>query len=259
MEQAVASQEGARRARQNALDLQASPLELEGRIVAARGEMDLAQLVMQLRLGQEFAAGTEGDIVKKQSVLQRDLAQAKLDALLAIRDNPQTIKAAVDQADSAYQIAAAAVKAAEGQVEQVRASLEVIDIQISKLSTSSPISGVVSARHAEVGEIAKAGAPILTITELDQVTLTGYVPESKIGLVRLGQKVIVSVDSYPGASFSGAVVHIAPQALFTPRNVQLKEEREKTVFAVKITLANPDQKLKPGMPADARIITSSGG
>jgi HlyD family secretion protein len=259
LEQAVASRNGAKKAWENALDVQRNPLELEAKITAAQGEVEMAELSLELRWVFEFQLGRYGAHLNERiAALQRDLAQARLDALLAIKDNPQTIKAAVDQADFAYQIAAAAVKAAEGQVEQAGASLEVIDIQISKLSTSSPISGVVSAQHAEVGEIAKAGAPILTITELDEVTLTGYVPESKIGLVRLGQKVIVSVDSYPGASFSGAVVHIAPQALFTPRNVQLKEEREKTVFAVKITLANPDQKLKPGMPADARIITGSG-
>jgi HlyD family secretion protein len=135
----------------------------------------------------------------------------------------------------------------------------VIKVQLSKLSSVSPISGVVAAQHAEVGEIAQPGFPILTITELEEVTLTAYVPESKIGLVKLGQEALVSVDSYPGQSFSGKVVYISPRALFTPRNIQLEEEREKMVFAVKIKLANPEQKLKPGMPADAVILTNSEG
>jgi len=55
------------------------------------------------------------------------------------------------------------------------------------------------------------------------------------------------------------VIYISPRASFTPGNIQLKDEREKTVFAVKISLANPDSKLKPGMPADATIITTSQG
>jgi len=117
----------------------------------------------------------------------------------------------------------------------------------------------VAARHAEVGEIAQPGASILTITQLADVTLTAYVPESKIGLVKLGQKALVSVDSYPGETFSGTISYISPRALFTPKNVQLKEEREKMVFAVKISLANPGQKLKPGMPADTRIVVTPGG
>ena len=49
------------------------------------------------------------------------------------------------------------------------------------------------------------------------------------------------------------MTHIADQVEFTPRNVQTKEERVNTVFAVKITLPNPEQRLRPGMPADAFI------
>jgi HlyD family secretion protein len=188
--------------------------------------------------------------------LRRDIALRALENLLDIRGDPLEITAAVDQAYSAYQTALIAVATAERQVEQAEASLEVIRVQMSKLSFSSPISGVVAAQHVEVGEIAQPGAPILTITELEEVTLTAYVSESKIGLVKLGQEVLVSVDSYPGESFTGKVVYISPRAVFTPRNIQLKEEREKMVFAVKIGLDNPEQKLKPGMPADARILTN---
>ncbi len=187
-----------------------------------------------------------------------------LQSLLDIRNNPQAIITKVDQSYAAYQTSLAAIEVAEkavglatAQVEQAQASLDVIKVQLSKTILSSPVSGVVSARNAEPGEIAQPGAPILTISELAEVTLTAYVPESKIGLVKLGQGVLVSVDSYPKDSFPGEVIYISPQAQFTPRNVQLKEEREKTVFAVKIRLANPEQKLKPGMPADARIITTS--
>jgi len=111
----------------------------------------------------------------------------------------------------------------------------------------------------EVGEIVQPGIPVLTVTELEEVTLTVYIPESKIGLVKLGQEALVAVDSYPEENFGGRVVYISPRAVFTPGNIQLKEEREKTVFAVKIRLENPELKLKPGMPADARVIIEAGG
>jgi HlyD family secretion protein len=153
----------------------------------------------------------------------------------------------------------ATVAAAERQVEQTQASLEVIEVQLSKLGISSPVSGVVAAQDFEVGEMAQPGASILTITALEEVTLTAYVPESKIGLVKLGQEAQVSVDSYPGETFPGEVAYISPRAMFTPKNIQLKEEREKMVFAVKIKLGNPEQKLKPGMPADANILSNSNG
>ena len=82
------------------------------------------------------------------------------------------------------------------------------------------------------------------------MTLTVYVPEAELGRVSLGQEAEVLVDAYD-QGFPGEVVHIASQAEFTPKNVQTQEERVHMVFAVKIRLDNPDQLLKPGMPADA--------
>ena len=90
----------------------------------------------------------------------------------------------------------------------------------------------------------------MALANLDQVTLTVYVPEADLGQVALGQSVQVTVDAYPDA-FAGTVSHIASQAEFTPRNVQTQEERVHMVFAVKVSLENPDLRLKPGMPADA--------
>jgi len=317
--QAIVSRDGAKKAWENALDVQRNPLELEAKIIAAQGELDMAELALlreeeiekdwrvpaaelrldtarkilenlesyealglvslyQMRkelypaqgelraaeLNLHYQKELEKNWIVPAAELRRDIAKRTLENLLAIRDNPQEINMMVDEARTAYQTAVAAVEVAEKaveaaarQVEQAEASLEIVKAQLSKLSISSPVSGVVAAQYAEVGEIAQPGAPILTITVLEEVTLTAYVPESKIGLIKLGQEALVSVDSYPEESFIGEVVYISPRALFTPRNIQLKEEREKTVFVVKIRLANPEQKLKPGMPADVRILTDS--
>lgn len=312
LELATVSQTGAKKAWDNALDVQRDPLDLEARIAAAEGELDMAELdlkrVRDIQSKWELAVAenrrdtaskvlenlkslktlglsslyeinklilpAEGELnaaelnltYQKQlqaswslpvAQLRRDNAETALDSLLAIRDNPQSINAAIDQAETAYQVATATLKAATRQVEQAQASLQVVRVQLDKLTASSPAAGVVAARNAEVGEIAKPGAPVLTITDLSEVTLTAYVPEGKIGLVKLGQKALVSVDSYPDESFAGEIIFISPRALFTPGNIQLKEEREKTVFAVKIKLNNREQKLKPGMSADARIMTGS--
>ena len=296
LEQAIVSRDGIKTAWENARDVQLNPLELETRITAAQGELDMAELNLQkeqeietewrtpvsdyrrdtarkvlaaLRVHQSlgltnlelaiaqlsltYERGLEEYWRLPAAELRRDIAGKTLENLLKIRDNPQTINAAVDESYTAYRTAVTAVTTAERQVEQAEASLAITRVQLEQLSFNSPISGVVAAQHVEVGEIIQPGAPILTVTQLAEVTLTAYVPESKIGLVKLGQEAIVSVDSYPEELFLGEVVYIAPRALFTPSNIQLKEEREKTVIAVKIKLANPEQKLKPGMPADVRI------
>jgi multidrug resistance efflux pump len=105
-------------------------------------------------------------------------------------------------------------------------------------------------RLAHIGELAAPGAPLFILADLDEVTLTVYVPEAELDQVSLGQTVEVTVDAYDKV-FIGQVTHIASQAEFTPKNVQTQEERVHMVFAVKVRLENIDHELKPGMPADA--------
>lgn len=112
------------------------------------------------------------------------------------------------------------------------------------------LAGVVLYRHVEPGEIAGAGAPLLTIIDPQDLELTVYVPEDRYGRIQLGQTLPVMVDSYPDETFQGTVVYIADQAEFTPRNVQTTDNRKTTVFAVKLDMDASSGKLKPGMPAD---------
>ena len=99
--------------------------------------------------------------------------------------------------------------------------------------------------------MAAQGATLLTIADIEEVVLKVYVPETRIGQVKLEQPVQITVDSFPGRTFEGHVSYISDQAEFTPRNVATQEERVNLVFAVEIRIANEDGDLKPGMPADA--------
>jgi HlyD family secretion protein len=81
-----------------------------------------------------------------------------------------------------------------------------------------------------------------------------YVSEEELGKVKLGQKAEVSVDAFPDKTFDGTVTFISPEAEFTPKNIQTKDERTKLVFGVKIKIPNPTLDLKTGMPADAKVI-----
>jgi multidrug efflux pump subunit AcrA (membrane-fusion protein) len=191
------------------------------------------------------------------------------------KHNPLLLEAQVNAAESQYRVATAAVGVARAQenglqigatpeqiaavgaqVEVARAALEALQVQLDKRTLESPIGGLVLAQPVHVGEVALPGAPLLTLANLDQVTLTLYVPEDQLGKVQLGQSVSVTVDAYPGRVFEGAVTLIASEAEFTPKNVQTREERVNMVFAVKVELPNADHSLKPGMPADALLPDS---
>lgn len=147
-----------------------------------------------------------------------------------------------------YDNAVAAHTVAKGNYDRVRASIENAII-------FSPIKGTVLERNLEPGEMAFPGTPILTLADLKRTWIRIYVKETELGYVKIGQKAEVFVDSFPDTPFPGKVVAISNRAEFTPKTIQTKDERVKLMFAVKIAMDNPDEKLKPGMPADALIIT----
>jgi multidrug resistance efflux pump len=147
------------------------------------------------------------------------------------------------------------IAAVEAQVQQAQARLDSAQVLLDKLTLLAPVGGRVLEVSIQVGELAAPGAPLATLADLDEVELTVYVPEFRLGQVQMGQDVEVRVDSFPDQVFAGRVATIASEAEFTPRNVQTDEERVNIVFAVKVVIPNPNHALKPGMPADAVIIT----
>ncbi|HEV8636385.1 MAG TPA: efflux RND transporter periplasmic adaptor subunit [Chloroflexota bacterium] len=200
-------------------------------------------------------------------------AQRQLVDLRAMREEPLTANAQVDAAEGQLETARAAEAAARARVDglragptgeqvalaragvaQAEAAIGVLEAQTAKTAVVAPRDGVVTRRSARLGEAAAPGAPLLAIAPLDELKLTVYVPEDRIGRVQLGVPVDVRVDSFPGESFPGAVTFISPRAEFTPRNVQTQSDRAKTVFAVKVRIPNQDGRLRPGMFADATLV-----
>jgi multidrug efflux pump subunit AcrA (membrane-fusion protein) len=107
----------------------------------------------------------------------------------------------------------------------------------------------------EPGEQVPPGAPVAILGDLRTLTLKVYLAEDRFGQVSVGQRADVAVDSFPGELFPATIESIASQAEFTPRNVQTQDDRVKSVYAIKLRLANPDLKLKPGMFADAAFAS----
>jgi HlyD family secretion protein len=123
---------------------------------------------------------------------------------------------------------------------------------------ASPVSGLVISKNIEPGEQVAAGTPVITVGELDTVWVRAYINETDLGRVKVGQKARVTTDTWPGKVYDGIVTFISSEAEFTPKIVQTQKERVKLVYRVKITIPNPNMELKPGMPADAEILTGTG-
>jgi len=145
------------------------------------------------------------------------------------------------------------VQAAEARLDQARAAADLLAKSIADCAITAPSAGVVTHKVVEKGEFVTPGSTLVTLSELDSVYVMIYLTELEIGRVRLGDAADVGIDAFPGRAFPGRITYISPEAEFTPKNVQTKEDRVKLVFGVKVEIENREGLLKPGLPADATI------
>jgi len=149
------------------------------------------------------------------------------------------------------------VAARLGDIGRAKAQIELIDTQLNDTVAVSPIDGVVLVKAADVGEVLAPGTSVVTVGDIDHPWLRAYIKESDLGRVKLGSKVKVTTDSYPGKVYNGRVSFISSEAEFTPKQIQTTEERVKLVYRIKIDIDNPQHELKSNMPADAEILVGN--
>jgi HlyD family secretion protein len=255
-------------------DLEAGPRPQE--IAAAQATMAAASADM---------TRTEADLRRAVPLFQRRTISAEeYDAIRAARDmaaeryrqaeqqlkllqagyREEQIKqarAALAQAKAQYELVLAGprketIDQQRARVDQAGEALKLAEIQLSYASVVSPLSGVVLSKNIEPGEYVAPGTAVVTVGDLVNVWLRGYIEETELGRVKVGQRAWVTTDTYPGKRYEGRVSFVAQEAEFTPKNVQTQKERVKLVYRIKIDITNPKMELKPGMPADAIIETS---
>jgi HlyD family secretion protein len=142
---------------------------------------------------------------------------------------------------------------AQAQVKEAASAIEVIETQIGYSQLIAPLSGVILVKSTEPGEFVVPGGAVVTLGDIEKPWLKAFITEGDLGKVKLGQKVSVTTDSYPGKVYPGRITFISSEAEFTPKNVQTAKERVKLVYRIKVALENPHRELKPGMPADGKI------
>ncbi len=144
--------------------------------------------------------------------------------------------------------------ARKAAIEQSRAQVGISAAQLAETEVYTPIDGVVLVKSAEVGEVLGAGTTIVSIGDLEHPWLRGFINETDLGRVRLGQKVKLTTDSFPGKIYNGTISFISSEAEFTPKQIQTREERVKLVYRIKVDVDNASHELKNNMPVDAEII-----
>ncbi len=227
--------------------------QLELVLKGARAE-DIRQAEEALKQAEANLSVAEEDWKRLRTLAEKESATQKQ------RDDAEArYKVALSQYETAKQVLQKArqlarpeeIKAARARLDQAAAARDLIKKSIADSTILSPVSGFVTHKIIEAGEFVIPGSPLLTVADLANVHLEIYVPEKELGRIRLGQPAEVKIDSHPDRVFIGKVTFVSPEAEFTPKNVQTKEERVKLVFRIKVEIPNPGYILKPGMPADA--------
>jgi HlyD family secretion protein len=212
-------------------DLDRAQTDLDGAAAAVRGA--------QQRLGLLEEGSRSEDI--RMAEADRDRAAA---ALEAARANAATLE--LRRQD---------VLVAEATVREAQANIRRLETQVTELEVLAPLDATVLTKAVEEGEVVTAGKPLLLLGDLEHPWIKIYVTANEVGRIKLGAPARILVDGFPGRAFRGTVTWIADQAEFTPKNIQTREERVNLVYAVKISIANPERLLKAGMTADAEVET----
>ncbi len=241
-----------------AADQQAAQAALADLKAGSRQEEIAASVATLARLKAEADRAAQ-DATRAEALFKKEVIPRKeLDAARAAKD---ATAAALREGDERLKLVRVgprpdAVKQAQARLEGAAAARSLADTRFSQAILAAPISGTVMAKHAEPGELLAVGSPVITLAKLDEVWVRAYLPETQLGKIKLGQRATVTSDTWKGRAYQGTVSFIASEAEFTPRNVQTEAERVKLVYRIKVTIANPQQELKPGMPVDAVIETS---
>lgn len=211
------------------------------------------QTVTRLENSQAALASRKANLsaaIQQVRAARGTLVRARTTALNpSIRtEELEVVRKQLEQAKTQLEAAKYNTLSAQATREQILAQLDYLHIR-------SPIDGVVTARTVEPGAVVGVGQVVLSLINLKTVYLRGYIPEGQIGLVRLGQRTQVFLDSAPDKPLPGHVIEIDPVASFTPENIYFQNDRVKQVFGLKIGIDNPAGFAKPGMPADGIIFT----
>ncbi|MFN0012952.1 MAG: HlyD family secretion protein [Saprospiraceae bacterium] len=243
------------------LVLKREQLQAAIRAVAAKSPAISAQLAVfdkQKAAVRQQLTTLDREKRRLENLVKNDAATPKqLDDLNA------QIEAAQRQVDvlSEQQTATnAALSAQKGgllaEIAPLQKQIEQLDDQIAKCRIASPADGTVLVKYTESGEVAAMGKPLFKTADLSTMTLRAFVAGDQLASVQIGQSVQVAIDAGDDKQrgFSGRVQWVSPKAEFTPKIVQTKEERVNLVYAVKISVPNPDGALKIGMPGEVRFI-----
>lgn len=227
--------------------------QAESQITAAQADVSAARAEL---------ASAEQDLERFEALLKTNSGSRKQrDDAATRRDVTNDRLAAAESRVRVAQQTLARLQAGarKEEIDVARARIASVDAQIATLDKSltdtvfhSPVSGIVTEKLVEQGEVIAPRTPVAVVANLDEAWADVFVPEPAVPRLRLNQPARVFTDA-GGTPIEGTVSYISPKAEFTPRNVQTAEERSKLVYRIRIAVNNKEGVLKQGMPIEAEL------
>jgi HlyD family secretion protein len=229
------------------------------------GEIDTVTAMLRLRHAESAKSViqekiTASSLAIEQASYNSDLAQKEYDRVAALLEVGSIDQQRYDQVKNAYHQAVlsqkqaqAAYQAALAELDRAESDIALLKKQLSDCFPTSPASGTLTTKFVDPGELVSMGKPLVKVAQLDTVWVKIYLPPADLTKIKLGGRALVDPEDGHTEPLHGWVSWISDEAEFTPKNVQTKEARADLVYAVKVTIPNPHEVLKIGMPVSVRI------
>jgi HlyD family secretion protein len=249
--------------------------ELDAAVEVARAQLEAAEArLVELERGARPQEVVTAEAVVRAAATRAEEARTERGRATTLFEGGAISRQALDRAESAFEVAHAALEQAQEQlalveegprsetvraqravVAQARANVARAEAAQANAIVTAPFDGIVTIAHRELGEAVTPGAPVVTLLAPEDRWVRIYVPEDQMGRVRLGLAAAIVSDTYPDRVYDGEVVFVGNEAEFTPRNVQTAEERTKLVYPVRVRISgDPSFELKPGVPVDVTLL-----
>jgi HlyD family secretion protein len=248
------------------LDLEEGDILPADAVVGLVDTLQLALKIKQIKASKGAVSSKTRNISAQIRVLEEQKASLMVEKnriASALADKVATPQQ-MDQINGQVSVVEEQIRSVRTQNAPILAELDVLDVQIQQLEDQiaksairNPVAGTVLVKYAEAGEVTAFGKPLYKIANLQDMILRAYISGAQLPHLKLGQEVTVLIDedAKTNRELKGVVSWVSPEAEFTPKIIQTKDERVNMVYAIKVRVANPDgATLKIGMPGEVRFM-----
>jgi HlyD family secretion protein len=218
---------------------------------------------MQANLGELNVQHRMATTSLRRAQDEYDYAKTKYERYLELFQKNAASQQVLDDLKIGYNRAAAALESAKQSLQSIaskekslEAQTKLLRRQINDALVKAPIGGTITTRYYDAGETIPPNAPVVEIIDLSKMWAKVYVSETYLSKIKIGQPAQVKIDG-TSQTLSGAVAWVSAKAEFTPKNILTPESRTALVYAVKISVDNPDGILKHGMPVSITLQPAS--